>query len=87
MMAIECFGDNPTPHYANGCELLLHYDTNNDGTISYAEKNVAFQDFLDGAITLDEFGFVQLAYDTTINTVCPGCYDLCPVPTCSFTIN
>ena len=89
-MTIVCTGDNPTPHYANGCALLNHYDVDNDGTVSMMELMQAITDYNAGTITLQEFEFVEAAWrygPNGINMVCPGCYDPCPFPTCSFTIN
>ncbi|MHC1566943.1 MAG: hypothetical protein ACXQTD_04300 [Candidatus Syntropharchaeia archaeon] len=67
--------DNPTPSFASGCELLLHYDEENDGKISYANAVKAVQDYYDGIITQEEAEFVIEAWKKdSINAVCPGCY-------------
>jgi hypothetical protein len=65
---------HPTTHFASGCDLLLHYDTNNDGLISSAELSVANSDVTTGALTQGEYNFVSQARYNSINSVCPGCY-------------
>ena len=66
---------DPTPHFASGCELLLHYDANNDGKIDKAESKQAYRDYLNYELTDKEFPFVIKAeLRKGINTLCPGCY-------------
>ena len=77
---ITCTG--PTPHFGSGCELLLHYDANNDGVIDGAEANNAISDQKSGLITEAEMDFVINAWKKgLINTSCPGCYkeELTPI--------
>lgn len=70
---VTCTGT--TTHFATGCELLNHYDTDNDGIISPDEATIADNAHTDGVITLDERNFVMDAYNLgSINAVCPGCY-------------
>lgn len=71
---LTCTG--ATPHYANGCQLLLHYDINNDGEISMAEvQSNAIADYNAGLITFGELYFVLRAWAVgSINALCPGCY-------------
>ena len=79
MAPISC--TEPTAHFSSGCELLRHYDADNDGIISYAESVKATQDYYDGIITQGEAEFVITAYQKgSINAVCPGCYTT-PTPT------
>ena len=75
-MAITCSG--PTAHYANGCELLLAYDKDNDGIISKYDAEVAVNDSNAGVITGDEGSFVVMCYlhGGDINVLCLGCYTL-----------
>ena len=77
---ITCTG--PTPHFGSGCELLLHYDANNDGIITSFEAVDAADDYSNGLITRKELDFVIDAKDVgSINTKCPGCYkeELIPI--------
>ena len=72
-MTITC--DGPTSHFSSGCELVLHYDVDNDGLINLDELNQSYADFENGIITEGEFDFVSDAYiHGGINVVCPGCY-------------
>ena len=76
---ISC--NEPTVHFSSGCELLRHYDADNDGIISYAESVKATQDYYGDIITQGEAEFVITAYQKgSINAVCPGCYTT-PTPT------
>ena len=81
---------DPTPHYASGCELLLHYDANDDGVIDSIEANVAISDQKSGLITEAEMNFVVDAWKAgSINKLCPGCYkeELVPIfSVTSFTV-
>jgi len=73
---------DPTPHFASGCELLLHYDANNDGIIDSDELKTASDDYATGSITMAELSFVIDASSAgSINSLCPGCYkeELVPV--------
>jgi len=66
---------DPTPHYANGCELLLRY-ANGDGEIDTTEVMAAAEDYSAGIITLDEVNFVAACWSLAppnVNNICPGC--------------
>ena len=82
---IVCTGDNPTPHFANGCELLLAHDGDNDDRVTYEDAIYAQR----LGATSEEVQFILSASAMgSINALCPGCYvPPCPFPTCSFTIN
>lgn len=79
----------PTAHYADGCELLNHYDADNDGNISTTEMQAAVNDYLAGIITVEEANFVRKCWELDeINAMCPGCYTLPPPPcTCTAWVN
>ena len=82
MLPVTC--TDPTPHFDSGCELLLYYDTDNDGKIDYNELiNDAYVDYKNGTITKKEVEFVIQAYnlgDGGINKLCKGCYgELTPI--------
>jgi len=68
--------DKPTPSFASGCELLLHYDTDKDGKIEYHElSGGAIKDWNEKKISTREVYFVAEAWaKDSINAVCPGCY-------------
>ena len=72
--------DSPTDNFASGCELLLHYDTDNDGLINSKAKelNQCYIDYENEVITEEEFDFVSDAYigsdEGDINVICPGCW-------------
>lgn len=73
-----------TAHYASGCALLKHYDTNNDGHISTGEVQAAISDYNAGIITPEEANFVVACWklgEPNINAMCPGCYT--PACTCT----
>ena len=75
--------DEPTPSFASGCELLLHYDTDKDGKIEYPElSGGAIKDWNEKKISTREVYFVAEAWvKDSINAVCPGCYTTpTPVP-------
>lgn len=83
-MPIAC--DSPTPHFPSGCELLLHYDANNDGLINLDELTQSYTDYQNGIITEKEFDLVSDAYiNDGINKVCPGCWEAPPKKTVTFT--
>jgi len=70
---------DPTPNFVSGCDLLLVYDKDADGVISYAEAQKAIQDYYDGKITKEEAEFVVSCYNKyggVINSMCPGCYEV-----------
>ena len=72
--AITCDGQCPKFN-GTGCELLLHYDSDDDGTISMSELGNAINDKNAGIITEAELAFVQDAYYAgSINALCSGCY-------------
>ena len=56
-MPITC--DAPTPHYSSGRALLEHYDTDNDGKLTLGDRDRAFTDMMDMAITEAEYNFVD----------------------------
>jgi len=59
----------------NSCDLLNHYDTNNDGIIDMVELFDAAEDEADDTISAVESKFVNDAYIAgSINAKCPGCY-------------
>ena len=65
----------PTAHFASGCVLLKHYDTNNDGKIDYSEISTAADDYSCDKITVVESDFVDGAFlEGSINALCPRCY-------------
>ena len=67
----------------SGCDLLKHYDSDNDGVISESEANQAIDDFYDGKIFWEEEQFVLDCYQNyngIINNKCPGCFAT-PTPT------
>jgi hypothetical protein len=67
--------------FANDCELLKHFDTNNDGIISDDELWVAEELMCNEEITEEEFGVVYNAHNAgSIDAVCPGCYASTPTP-------
>ena len=73
---------DPTPHFTSGCELLLHYDADNDGIIGPVDVNGANTDHSANLITDAEHDFVTQAYFSgSINSTCPGCYkeELTPI--------
>ena len=73
---ITCDGQCPK-FDGTGCELLLYYDTNDDGIIDDSELNVAFKDAIAGTITADEYAFIRNSYNIgSINALpgCSGCY-------------
>ena len=66
---------SPTPHYSSGCALLLAYDRDNDGIISFSERSAAIDDGNAETITASELKFVSDAYTAgSINALCTGCY-------------
>jgi hypothetical protein len=80
--------DNPTTHYSSGCELLLAYDTDNDGIISgwnpadpnapTGELKKATDDWQACIITMDEILFIIRCASPdygSINALCSGCYE------------
>ena len=81
VLPIAC--DTPTSHFSSGCDLLLHYDVDNDGVINLGELNQSYSDYENGIITEEEFDFVSDAYIYDgINVVCPGCFSYtCDSPT------
>lgn len=84
--------DNLTTHFSSGCELLLHYDADNDGLINLNELNQSYDDYASGVITEEEFDFVSDAYIVMegeirtgrINVICPGCWEAPPTKIVSF---
>ena len=88
-MTITC--DSPTTHFDSGCELLLAYDTDNDGVIIQADAMRAYNDQQNGVIEYEEYRFVVDAFDLgSIDALCPGCYSgedeviTCDSPTTHF---
>ena len=74
---------DPTLHYENGCELLLHY-ANGDGDITKEETIIAINDYYAGIITRDEVNFVIACSELpspNVNNKCPDCY----IPPCTCT--
>ena len=73
--AVTCDINNCGSGYSTGCELLLHYDADNDGMINLNELNQSYSDVETGIITAEEFDFISDAYiNGGINVVCTGCY-------------
>ena len=72
-VTVKC--TEPTAHFASGCELLKHYDTNNDGKIDDSELGAAASAYRSDSITADEYEFVGTANAKgSINDLCPGCH-------------
>jgi C1A family cysteine protease/PKD repeat protein len=72
-VVLTCDGGSPT--FGTGCDLLLAYDSDADGSISSGEMKDAMDGFGTGDITEDEAYFViESYYDDSINATCPGCY-------------
>lgn len=82
--------DNPTPNHVSGCDLLLYWDTDNDGIISYDEMvaaSHAYDPLLppeeQTTVTLAELGFLISCYSDFAGVIankCPGCVyviDIC----------
>ena len=70
--------DKPTPHFDSGCNLLLHYDDDNDGILDLTDSVKAK---LDG-MTEEEVDFIKKSLmKGTINALCPGCF--VPPPECN----
>lgn len=67
--------DGATPNFDTGCALLLYFDTDNNGIISAAERDNAWEAEFLGYITHNEAQFVEDAYNAgSINAPCPGCF-------------
>ncbi len=67
--------DEPTEHFASGCELLLHYDENNDGIIDEDELTKVREDNIAGLLNDCELASIRMCHSaTSINDLCPGCY-------------
>ena len=82
---VTCTSDDcpNTLGITTGCDLLLHYDIDNDGVISMAESMNAIQEYYDGKITYDEATFVENCWKLgSINAACPGCYVAPRPPPC-----
>ena len=76
----------PTTHYATVRILLEHYDTDGDGVITDSEAPSAILDYLDGIITQSEVSHILDCYDNYSGVINDYCAELCPPPTCDFTI-
>jgi len=73
-MTVTC--SEPTTHFKSGCELLLHYDTDNDNIISISEYGVAIDDMNNDIITQEELDFVKTAWESSsIDALCSDCYE------------
>jgi len=85
-LGITCEGS--TPHFSNGCELLLAYDIHGTGVIDAGGLAKAKDDSVAGIITEEELDFIkQASVQPNINALCPRCYsEECPKPPCTFTI-
>ena len=67
--------EEPTPHFASGCKLLLEYDFRKDGKIDAGEIVKARNDLSAGIITQGEYDFVnKVSVLDSINALCPNCY-------------
>jgi len=69
--------DGNSPNYGTGCDLLKHFDANNNGSIDFIEWSNAVVDRNNGVITEEELNFITAAYGLGsggINLKCPGCY-------------
>ena len=65
-----------TPNYSNGCDLLKHYDSNNDGYHSMDDTLEAIQDWYEELITLTEnIAIIKSWAGSGINYLCSGCYE------------
>lgn len=62
---------NHAVHYPTGCDLLLAYDADGDGAVTYSDANRAAND----GMTNEEVRFIIDAVGAgSINALCPGCY-------------
>ncbi len=69
--------EQPTVNFDSGCNLLLHYDKDNDGIISETEALSASLDHFIGKITEEERNFVRAVFqekDGKINAMCTECW-------------
>jgi len=75
----------PNCLHPDGCNVLLYYDTNNDGVISIFEFLHAIDDHLWGEppLSMEELLYVAEAYEggSSIEVICPGCSGTAQDPT------
>lgn len=68
--------DEPTEHFANGCIMLLDYDEDKTGTITSDEIAKVLKDYDNGLLNDGELMSLWICSGTTINDLCPGCYEI-----------